>query len=534
MEGQGLACLCRFHSCFWAPGWGGCVCLPGLLWSPSKGETRAASPSLSLLHAAACPGRVGQVLQRELQVGTCWTLTRLSESRPSGDGMPRGRLPRHFQNWRRGVCPNGREQLGEWLQAQCFRGESAGSGPPRERCCRQGWAHGQRSSSCMWNPCTISPLRRLTPALPPPGLPQTCSTHWACEHTSAPRVGSVVTGNPQNSGAGCCRPGVCLPRPVGQREAGRRWAPQDAPTGPDKPDGAPGQGLGSQGSLGSSSLGPRIHLPRFTDEETDAERDTAHAGLEPGLEPRAPALGPLCTRPGAQMAAAGQKGWGRGTPAPRACATSTSSRHYKASGCVCWRLQPRVGGCCSLAAQTLPPLVQVPPVTTWTMAVLMVGAWEAVPEIGLGKAWEKGAWGTTGETYFGSLPVLHPQRATGTFGSKVLSSPVPVPSPAVFASVAASPASILHGWPRSGTQPSSWSPWLSSRPPPPPCCPLGPRPGMVVTGVWPLLVLCLQEKTCPSVRPMGTPGDLSSPGSWPVRSVWVLCCGAGAAPSVPQ
>lgn len=156
------------------------------------------------------------------------------------------------------------------------------------------------------------------------------------------------------------------------------------------------------------------------------------------------------------------------------------------------------------------------------MAVLVVGAWEVVPEIGLGKAWEKGAWGTTRETYFGSLHVLHPQRATGAFGSKVLSSPVPVPSPAVFASAAASPTSvILHGWPRSGTQPSSWSPWVSSRPPPPrtPCCPLGLRPGMVVTGVWPLLVLCLQERTCPSVRPTGTPGDLPSLGAGPC----VLC-----------
>lgn len=208
---------------------------------------------------------------------------------------------------------------------------------------------------------SVEPLRHLTPALPPPGLPQTCSTQWARENTSAPRVACVVTGNPQNSagGAGCCRPGVCLPRPVGQREAGRRWAPQDAPAGPDKPDGAPGQGPGSRGSLGSSSLGPRIHLPRFTDEETDAERDTAHAGPEPSLEPGAPALGPLCTCPGAQMAAAAQEGWG-GTLAPPACATGTNSRHYKASGCVCSGLQPWVGGCCSLAAQTLPPLVQVP------------------------------------------------------------------------------------------------------------------------------------------------------------------------------
>lgn len=66
-----------------------------------EGRDQSCLP-LSLLHAAPWPGRVGKVLERELQVGTCWTLTWLSESRPSGDGMPLGRFAAAFpemQTW---------------------------------------------------------------------------------------------------------------------------------------------------------------------------------------------------------------------------------------------------------------------------------------------------------------------------------------------------------------------------------------------------------------------------------------------------
>lgn len=45
------------------------------------------------------------------------------------------------------------------------------------------------------------------------------------------------------------------------------------------------------------------------------------------------------------------------------------------------------GGLLLLCGSDAAPLVHVPPVTTWTMEVPVVGAWEAVPEIGLGRVW---------------------------------------------------------------------------------------------------------------------------------------------------
>lgn len=65
------------------------------------------------------------------------------------------------------------------------------------------------------------PPSRLTPALRLPALPQTCSTHRSREHTSAPRVVPVATGNLSNSsgGARSCRLGV----DPGRRGVPCRW-----------------------------------------------------------------------------------------------------------------------------------------------------------------------------------------------------------------------------------------------------------------------------------------------------------------------
>lgn len=96
VEGQGLVWLCPVSVAAFGFQVGGVCLSPSSVLGHFEGRNQG-HLSLSLLHASLWPGRAEQALQLELPLGTCWTLAWLSESRPSGDSTPLGRLLCHAE-----------------------------------------------------------------------------------------------------------------------------------------------------------------------------------------------------------------------------------------------------------------------------------------------------------------------------------------------------------------------------------------------------------------------------------------------------
>ena len=355
--------------------------------------------------------------------------------------------------------------LGAWLQARCSRGGLAGSGSPASglpaACGSPGPSH----------PCPSSPSASThLPTGPMSTLLLQEWILWSQEiHRTAPGGWELRAGClPAAPGGG--------PLPGGVVVGMARWS-----SWPRRAIRAPGQGPGGRGSLGRSSLGPHIPLPHFTDDDSDPQlmrtrnlawspklQLWAHSALVRGLR--------LLRWPGG------------GTPAPPAHATGTGRRYREASGCVCWGLQPRVGDC-SYGWGTAAPLGlrRCPPGSRPPSNHLDDGS-----ASGGGMGGRVGDWIGEGkggvENHWRSLHILE-ACIYGSFGSKARSSPVLIPIPAVLPSAPGSPTVCLA---------SLWGMAILLLPlgiiRTPACCPLGMRTGMVVTGVWPLLVPCLSSR----------------------------------------
>lgn len=117
----------------------------------------------------------------------------------------------------------------------------------------------------------------------------------------------------------------------------------------------------------------------------------------------------------------------------------------------------------------------------------------------------------------------------GLFGSKACSSPVPILIPATFPSAPASPTAWLA--PLWGTAVLLLPLGIIQTPV---CCPLGLKTGMVVMGIWSLLVLCLSSKKDFLIREIQGPLETFLALGAGLCLLGILCCGAIVALSAPQ